>query len=361
MINLISPISENAHIIPALLLSAVIGMTLIPSGAASGGESGSTGSFYAGKTVTLFVGFRPGAAYDLYARLASRHLVRHIPGAPAIVIENSAEPATVTAQRIYRAAPDGTVLSALIPALYLTQLTGSREPGFDLAKFTWIGTPTKSHYLLYMRTDAPYKTMRDIRDSSVAPVCGAGEITTTGYYLPRLFEETLGTKFKIVSGFKEGPDVDSAVQRGELQCRALTIDGFFSHEPYPTWLKSGFVRVLLQTGAKRDPRLPNVPTIHELMDEYKTADDNRRLAKLVLASSQFGRPIVAPPGVPANRVELLRGAYNKAMKDPALIAEAKRDHLEINPGTGQELDSLAKDVVAQPKDIVERMKKLLGK
>jgi len=319
-------------------------------------------SFYAGKTVKILIGFRRGVAYDLYGRLAARHLGQHIPGRPNFVVENSPESGTKTAQRVYRdVAPDGGTLAALIPALYLQQLTGSGEAGFNLAKFTWIGSPTKSHYLLYMRADTPYKTMREIKKSSAPPVCGAGEMTSTGYYLPKLFEETLGTKFKIVGGFKEGPDVDSALERGELQCRALTIDGFFSHEPYPTWLRTGFVRILLQTGAKRDARLPNVPTLYELMDEYKTSDSNRRLAKLILASSEFGRPIVGPPGIPPGRAKTLRDGYSNAMKDPALIVEAKKEHLELNPGTGRELEALAKQVVAQPRDVVERMKKLLGK
>ena len=338
-----------------------LAIAVMSSGAAHAGEAGPPASFYSGKTVTLLVGFRLGAAYDLYARLTARHLVRHIPGSPAIMIENSPEVATKTAERINRTAPDEATLAALIPALYLTQLTRRSEAAFDLAKFTWIGTPTKSHYLLYMRMDAPYKTMRDIKESSVAPVCGAGEETTTGYYLPKLFEETLGTTFKIVAGFKEGPDVDSAVERGELQCRALTIDGFFSHEPYPTWLKTGFVRILLQTGSKRDPRLPGVPTLNGLMDEYKTSDANRRLAKLVLASSEFGRPVVAPPGIPQDRATILRDAYNKAMKDPALVAEAKKENLELNPAAGQELEALAKEIVTQPHEVVERMQKLLGK
>jgi len=319
-------------------------------------------SFFAGKTVKILVGFRRGVAYDLYARLAARHLGRHIPGSPNFVVETNPESGSKTAERVYReVAPNGATLAALIPALYLQQLTASGEAGFDLAKFTWIGSPTKSHYLLYMRADAPYKTMREIKESSAPPVCGAAEATSTGYYLPKLFEETLGTKFKMVGGFKEGPDVDSAVERGELQCRALTIDGFFSHEPYPTWLRTGFIRILLQTGAKRDARLPNVPTLYELMDEYKTSDSNRRLAKLVLASSEFGRPIVSPPGIPPGRAKTLRDGYSNAIKDPALIVEANREHLELNPGTGQELEALAKEVVAQPREVAQRIKKLLGK
>lgn len=311
-------------------------------------------------TINLLVGFRPGAAYDLYARLTARYMLRYLPGHPAFLVENKPENALDTTRRIYKSAPDGATLAALIPALYMAQLSAKNDIGFDLAKLSWIGSPTKSHYLLYMSTKAPYKTMRDIRDASTPPLCGAGTETTTGYYLPKLFEETLGTKFNLRMGFEEGPDTDAAVERGEVQCRALTIDGFFSHEPYPSWIKNNIVRIVLQTGAKRDARLPNVPTIYEVMDEFKTSASNRSLAKLVLASSDFGRPFVAPPGMAPTPLKLFRDAYARAIKDPALLVEAKNTPLEIQPTTGQELETLAKEVTAQPKELVVRMNKLMG-
>ena len=143
-----------------------------------------------------------------------------------------------------------------------------------------------------MRGDAPYKSMRDIRESAIPPVCGAGEVTTTGYYLPKLFEEIIQTKFKIIAGYKEGPDVDKAVERGELQCRAFTITAYFAREPFISWRKRNFVNVLFQTGSKRDARLKDSPTIYELMDKYKTNNAGRSLAKAVLAAGDFGRPVV---------------------------------------------------------------------
>jgi tripartite-type tricarboxylate transporter receptor subunit TctC len=288
-------------------------------------------------------------------------MLRHLPGRPAFVVENRPENALETARRIYRAAPDGRTLAALIPALYLAQLSSKKDIGFDLAKLSWIGSPTKSNYLLYMSAKAPYQSMRDIRDASRPPLCGAGTETTTGYYLPKLFEETLGTKFALRTGFQEGPDTDAAVERGEVQCRALTIDGFFSHEPYPTWIKTNVVRIVLQTGARRDARLPNVPTLYEVMDEFKTAPPDRALAKLVLASSDFGRPIVGPPGMGPEQLQMFRDAYAGAIHDPALRKEAKEAHLEINPTTGQELEALAREVTSQPKDLVARMNKIMGK
>jgi len=134
-----------------------------------------------------------------------------------------------------------------------------------------------------------------------------------------------------------------------------------NREPYLSWRKNRFVRVLVQTGSKRDPRLPEVPTLNELMDEYKTAESSRRLAKLVLASGDLGRPIIGPPGVPMDRVKILRQAFMKTLSDPELLAIAEKQNLEIEPTSGEELEALAKEVMTQPVEIVERMKKLLGK
>ncbi len=136
--------------------------------------------------------------------------------------------------------------------------------------------------------------------------------------------------------------------------------GLFRSRALYLLAQRGFVRVLFQTGLKRDARLKDVPTIYELMDKYKTSDGVRRLAKVVLASGDFGRPIVAPPGVPADRIKILRDAFNKSVNDPALLAEAEKRQLEMDPGTGEELESLAKEVITAPSDVVERMKKLLG-
>lgn len=125
---------------------------------------------------------------------------------------------------------------------------------------------------------------------------------TSGSYIPKLLEEVLGTKFTIVSGYQGGGEIDLGVERGELQCRALTIQAYHSREPYHTWRKNRFARILMQTGQARDPRLPDSPTLDELMREYKTPESRRRLVPLVMAGSDFGRPIIAPPGVAADRL-----------------------------------------------------------
>jgi tripartite-type tricarboxylate transporter receptor subunit TctC len=145
-----------------------------------------------------------------------------------------------------------------------------------------------------------------------------------------------------------------------VQCRAFTIAAFFAREPFHTWRKKGFVRVIIQTGKKRDANLPEVPTLHELMDQHKTADSARRLAAVILAANEIGRPIVATPGIPADRVKFLRDAFMKSVRDPELLDDAKKKRLELDPVPGEELEALAKEIVAQPPEVIERMKKLLG-
>ena len=161
-------------------------------------------------------------------------------------------------------------------------------------------------------------------------------------------------------GYKTGTDIDLAVERGEVICRAFTIEAFFAREPFFTWIKKKFVRVLIQTGKKRDERLKDVPTIGELMDKYKTDDAGRRLANLILAGGEFGRPYVLPPKTPDDKVKIIREAFVKMLKDEAVLADAKVNKLDIEPSTAEELDRLAKEVLSQPPDIVGKMKKLLG-
>ena len=318
--------------------------------------------FYQGKTITIVVGTKAGDVYDLYPRMLAPYMTKNIPGNPNIIIQNVAGAASlIAANQVYSLSkPDGLTLGAIYPALYFEQLVKRPEVKFEWAKFNWIGSTVTSNQLMYMRADTPYKTIEDVRAASTPPKCGATGVTSTGYYLPKLLEEAVGTKFEIVSGYQAGQDIDLAVERGEVQCRAFTITAYFAREPFISWRKRGFVRVLFQTGLKRDARVKDAPTIYELMDKYKTPDNVRRLAKVVLASGDFGRPIVAPPGVPADRVKMLREAFNKSVNDPALLAEAEKRQLEMDPGTGEELESLAKDVMSAPPDAVERMKKLLG-
>jgi tripartite-type tricarboxylate transporter receptor subunit TctC len=319
--------------------------------------------YYQGKTITIIVSTKAGDVYDLYPRLVAEFMPKHIPGSPNIIIQNVPGAAgLIGTNHIYNVAkPDGLTFGATYPALYFEQLVKRPEVKFDWNKFIWIGSTINSNSLMYMRADTPYKTIEDVRTAPTPPKCGATGVTSSAYYMPKLLEQAIGTKFEVVAGYVAGQDIDLAVERGEVQCRAFTINAFFAREPFITWRKKNFVNVLYQTGSKRDERLKNVPLFDELMDKYKTGEDTRRLAKVVLASDQFGRPLVFPPGVPADRVKIIRDAFNKTINDPALRAEAKKRRLDIDPATGEELDALAKEVMTATPDIVEKVKKLIGK
>ena len=318
--------------------------------------------FDPGKRIRVLVGARPGVAYDLYARLIAGHLGRYIRGAPEIVVENmTGAGSRIVANHVYQTDPDGLTLGAISPDLYFGQLLGQKDVHFDWAGFSWIGTPDRSNHLLYARAETPYQSIREIAQASKPPKCGASGTSSTAYYLPKLLEEIVGAKFEMVTDYQEGPDVDAAAERGEIDCRVLTISGFFSHEPYHSWRKNSFVRILLQTGKERDPKLPETPTIYELMDQYKVPEAGRRLSQLILSAALFGRPVVAPPGVSAERVKTLREAFIRAARDPELLAEAKAKNLGVVPAGGAELQTLARAVISQPLEIIERMRKLVEK
>ena len=317
--------------------------------------------FYQGKTITVIAAASAGSAYDLYARLMAQFMGKHIPGNPNFIVQNMTGAGSIIgANYLYNVSkPDGLTIGAIQPSIYFNQLMQQKEVRYDWAKFAWIGSSDKSDYLLYMRADQPYKTLADVRKAKEPPKCGSTGAGTSGSYMPKLLEEVLGTKFTIVAGYQGGGEIDLAVERGELHCRSFTIQAYHSREPYHTWRKKGFARILMQTGQTRDPRIADTPTLRELMDEYKTPESDRRLVLMVLAANDFGRPIVAPPGLAADRLKVLREAFLNTMKDPDLLAEAKRKNFDIQPTSGDDLASLAKQVMTQTPELIARAKRLM--
>jgi tripartite-type tricarboxylate transporter receptor subunit TctC len=279
-------------------------------------------------------------------------IVQNMPGAGHMIAANF----------LYnKAKPDGlTIVGSIVPSLYFDQLVGRKEAQYDWGKFAWIGSPVQGEYQMYMRADTPYKTIEDVRSAKEPPRCGAQGTSDTAYYLPKLFEELIGTKFNLVQGYPGGPEIDLAVERGEIHCRAFTIEAFLSREPYHSWRKKGFVRNIIQTGKKRDGKLPETPTVWELMDKYKTPESSRRLATLMLASGGLGRPMLGPPGMAPDRVKVLRDAFNKTMEDKEFLEDLDKRKFDLDPVKGEELEKIVKDVMNQPADIIARMKKLLG-
>ena len=320
--------------------------------------------FYQGKTIRVIIGTPPGNLYDLWARLIAEHMGKHIPGNPNFIVQNMPGAGHVVAVNyLYsNVKPDGlTIIGTVIPSLYLNQVIGRPEIKFDWAKFSWIGSPARGASQMYMRADSPYKTIEDVRTAKEPPKCGATGVTGPDSYLPKLMQETVGAKFNIVTGYPGGTDIDLGVERGEIQCRAFTIEAFFGREPYHTWRKNSFVHNLFQTGRKRDARLPQTPTVFELMDQYKTPQSGRGLATVLLGADGMGRPMFGPPGLPPDLLKILRDAYAKTMADEQFVAEVKKRNYEFDPVGGEELQTLAKELTSQPSDVVERLKKVLGK
>jgi tripartite-type tricarboxylate transporter receptor subunit TctC len=323
--------------------------------------SASADDFYKGKTIRLIVGNSAGGAMDDWGRFIAQHLGRHIPGTPDVLVQNMpGAGAIIAANHIYNIAkPDGLTLGLVNPANYIDQLLGSKEVKFDWPKFSWVGSPETIDQVLFIRTDAPYKTLEDMRNAKEPPRCAALARAGLGYLLPRLLEESIGIKLNMVLGYGGGGEMNLAIEKGEVHCRAGTVSAYVGREPTRTWIQKGFVRGLTQSGTKRYPKLPDVPTVYELMEQYKTPDPIKRLARVVLSSGELGRPFIAPPGLPADRLKILRDAFTKAMNDPALIADAQKRKWDLDPMSGVDLEATAREIMVQPPEVIERMKKLL--
>ena len=283
--------------------------------------------YFQGKTIRFIVGYPAGSTHDLWARLVGPYMTKYIPGNPMTIVQNMpGAGSAVAANYVYSAAkPDGLNIAVVNAGLYFDQLLGRKEVQFDWSKFSWVGSTTRSESLLYMWSAAPYKTIQDVRSATPLPKCGSTGTGNTGYYLPKLLEETIGAKFTIVTGYQGGAEIELAVERGEVQCRAISIPVYFGREPFHTWRQKGLARILIQTGKKKDARLADTPTFYELMDQYHTSDANRRLTGVLLGNAGFGLwPAMTSPGTPQDHVKTLRGAFAKALNDQDLLAEAKR-------------------------------------
>jgi tripartite-type tricarboxylate transporter receptor subunit TctC len=318
--------------------------------------------FFKGKTIRLVVGTSTGGAQDEWARFIAPHLGRNIPGSPDIVVQNMPGAGTViAANHMYNIAkPDGLTLGLVNPAIYVDQLLGSKEIRFDWPKFSWLGSPERIDQVLFIRTDFPQKTFDDLRKAPEPPKCAATGRSGAGYFLPKLLEEGFGIKIQMVVGYGGGGDMNLAMEKGEVQCRAGTVSAYVGREPTRTWIKTGFVRALVQSGTKRYSKLPEVPTIYELMEKYKTPDATKRVAKVLLSSGDLGRPFFGPPGMAPDRLKILRDAFTKTMSDEALLAEAKKKQWDLDPMNGEELEALAKEIMVQPAEVIERVKKVLS-
>jgi tripartite-type tricarboxylate transporter receptor subunit TctC len=318
--------------------------------------------YYKGKTIRFVVGSGAGAFYDLWGRLIARHWGKYIAGNPEIIVQNMTGAGSLTATNyVYGVAkPDG--LTVLLPnnSIYIEQLVGRKEVQFDLRKFHWIGSASQDSILFYMRADTPFKSVADIVKAKQPPSCGGSGTTSSDYIVAKILDLTLGAKINSVSGYPGGTEADLAVEKGEIVCRAHTLAGHFGREPFTSWHKKGFDRHLLQSGRKRDPRAPEAPTMYEVLEEFKVPNNSRRVAQALLSGGEFGRPLMVTPGAPPERVKILRESFAKVLKDEELLAEARKGKMDVDYSSGEEMETLVKEVLDQPREVIEQARKILG-
>jgi tripartite-type tricarboxylate transporter receptor subunit TctC len=321
-----------------------------------------TQPYYQGKTIRIIVGFTAGGLSDQWARMFSRSMPKFIPGRPEIIVQNMPGASSVVAANyVYSVAkPDGLTVGIPNSSLYLTQLIGRTEVKFDVRKFEWIGTQEKWTQMLYFRADSPFKTIGDIIKAKEPPKCGASGFASSGYILPKVLEETVGAKFNVIVGYAGGKEIDLAVEKGEVICRGHDISSHFGREPFNSWHAKRYDRHVVQDARTRDRRLPEAPTIWEIMNEYKTPQVSRSVAETVLTANDFGRAMIASPGTRPDLVKILRAAYAQALKDPEVLAEIKKSNLDVEYTAGEQLQKLAHDVMDQSPEVIERVKKVLG-
>ena len=324
--------------------------------------AGAQDDFYKGKTIRIMVGSTAGGFYDRWARLFGKYMTRYIPGQPEIIVQNmTGAGSVIAANHVYNVGkPDGLMLVMPLNGVYLDQFVGRKEVQFDMRKFRFIGTPVTESIIFYMRADAPYKNIADIIKAKVPPKCGGSGTASSDYILSKVLEETVGAKFETVLGYAGGTEIDLAVEKNEVVCRAHSMSAHFGREPFDTWHKRGFDRHLVYTSPKKDPRVTDAPTLQEIFDQHKVPENKRRLAQVLLASGDFGRPMMVTPGTPPERVKMLRDAFIKTLNDPAAIDEAKKGRMDIDPASGEELEKLVKEIFDSPPQVVERVKKILA-
>jgi tripartite-type tricarboxylate transporter receptor subunit TctC len=313
----------------------------------------SVADFYRGKTLDMVVGTTPGNDFDYRGRLLARHMGRHIPGQPNIVARNMPGGGGVVAMNwLANVAPhDGTVLHMVFPAMGTQQAVASPGIDFDMRKFFLIGNTTDSPNALVAWHTAGVRTIDDAKKKQLVLGSSPGN---TGTYYAYAMNAMIGTKFKVISGYPGGNEINLAIERGEVEGRASNTWASW-HETKPEWIRDKKLVVLFQVGVKRHPDLPDIP----LMTELATNDDDRRVLEFFSASVAIARSVVTTPGVPPDRVEALRRAFDATMKDPAFIAEATKANLDMTPLPGEEAQKISDSIINAPPDVVARAKKYM--
>jgi tripartite-type tricarboxylate transporter receptor subunit TctC len=310
--------------------------------------------FYRQRTITFVCVFAPGGTYDLYTRLVATHLRNFIPGTPRIIVQYMPGAGGLTgAIHLAAQAPqDGTEIGMVDRAIAVNQVQRTASFPLDASKFQWIGSVSSYAGVLQVAGRTGVKTTDDLRQ--IPLVIGSWGVETSSYTMPMLLNALAGTKFKVVIGYRGAAEVDLAVESGE-------VDGRESSWPTLKYAKAAQLAerklvVVVQSGLKRNPDLPQVPLIAELA----ATEEGRRILEFIDSESGIGWSVVTPPGVPLDRVAALRQAFDRMVADPKFLDEAHAKHLDVVPSTGQELEALVRRTLAVPREDIDAMNKLLA-
>lgn len=319
----------------------------------AGGAATAQPPAFAGKTVTMLIGFGPGGGYDLWARIIARHLGKHLPGNPTVAPQNLEGAGSYRAANfIYNvAAKDGTAVGAIARDAVLGPLTGTPGAQFDATKFSWLGTPATETNICIAYHTAPVKTVQDLKEKEL--VVGDTGIGTGTHSYPKALDEILGFKFRIVGGYPSSADVFLAMERGEVQGFCESYDSVLARRP--DWISSGTVNVLFQGGSKSNPALAGVPFVVDLAQK----PEDKQAIEFLYAGQGIGRPYVAPPNLLPDRLKILRDGFAATMTDPDFVAEVTLRKFTLSPESGENLDQLVKKTYATPKPIIDRIAKLI--
>jgi tripartite-type tricarboxylate transporter receptor subunit TctC len=310
--------------------------------------------FYRGKSISMVIATAPGGDYDLRARLVSRHIGRHIPGNPAIVPRNMPGGVGIQAMNFMAsvAPKDGTAIHAIMQNMSTHQALGGAGVDFDTRKFFWIGNTTDTPNVINSWHTTGIRTIQDVMTREL--VVGAPGQATNSVYYPKALNELVGTKFKIVSGYPGGNQVNLAMERGEVGGRGSNSWASWKATK-PDWLREKKIFILVQVALKRNPELADVPTMIELAK----SDEDKAVMTFLSADVPISRAYVTTPGVPAERVQALRRAFDATMKDPEFRAEAAKLNMDMSPSTGEEAQRYSDLIANTPAQVLKRARAII--
>ena len=339
--------SKTGH--PARVLVAACAMLACSTGAIA-----DVADFYKDKTIIITVGYPPGGGYDAYARALTRHMGRHIPGNPTVIMRNMPGAGSlVAANYIYNSAPkDGTVLGVFASSTLFSVKMGEKKAQFEMDKFTWIGNMDQTIGTCVASAASKITSFQELMTKSA--IFGASGPTAVNSIHARGFNALFGTRIQVVNGYPGSTHVLLAMSRGEVQGGCGFALSSLKTTRRQDW-ESGEIKVIIQTGYEKSDELKGVPHIYD----FAKSEDDKKVMHVLYGTHALGRPVSAPPGVPADRAKALRDAFNATMKDPEFLAEAGKARMPIAPLTGEQTEKFIAQFASYPSAVYDRATKML--